>query len=334
MKSDPPIQAAPTVLILTDGKIGDLAQCRGIAQQLTTPNSVTERVVKPGWLYALPLPGIRVQKDQRRGSAQSVFEPPAPDVILASGRRTLPYLREFRQHRGSAFKPLIIYLKDPRLGRGLTDFIWAPTHDGLSGTNMISTHTSPHGFDETTLTRAHAGAQQRFAPFPGPFTGVILGGNSGSVKWNRKSAGDFAEIVREAARNGSVLVTASRRTPPVLMNAVKTALLENLSENSAWIWDGEGENPYLQILSHSDILLVTGDSHNMVSESLATGAPVYVYRPPRLQSKLHSFLNEMEKLRAIRNARPGHPLEPFSGVKMDATAEIVAAIRTRYAAGT
>ena len=44
------------ILILTDGKIGDLVQCRGVASVLTEPDRVTEVVVEPGWLTALPLP--------------------------------------------------------------------------------------------------------------------------------------------------------------------------------------------------------------------------------------------------------------------------------------
>ena len=44
------------ILILTDGKIGDLVQCRGVASVLTEPDMVTEVVVEPGWMTALPLP--------------------------------------------------------------------------------------------------------------------------------------------------------------------------------------------------------------------------------------------------------------------------------------
>ena len=42
------------ILILTDGKIGDLVQCRGVASTLTEPELVSEVVVEPNWLTALP----------------------------------------------------------------------------------------------------------------------------------------------------------------------------------------------------------------------------------------------------------------------------------------
>ena len=43
-----------------------------------------------------------------------------------------------------------------------------------------------------------------------------------------------------------------------------------------YYYDGEGENPYLGLLSCADFICVTNDSVNMMSEALATGRPVYI----------------------------------------------------------
>ncbi len=118
-------------------------------------------------------------------------------------------------------------------------------------------------------------------------------------------------------------MTTSRRTPPVLRNAVRSALPE------AW-FDIDG-SAYLAILANADRLIVTGDSHNMVSEALATGAPVYVHRPPKLQRKLHAFLDAMEQHDAIRPLTAS--LITFVGKRIDASAEIAERIKQAVASG-
>ncbi len=273
-------------------------------------------------MWALPLPMMPVAPNERPDQTDSPIAPPYPDVVIASGRRTLPYLTTIRA-RSPGTK--IVFLKNPRLlGRRKADVIWAPVHDKVKpmGGRLIETHTSPHGLTMERLEAARANP-----PFPkpsSPVTGIVLGGNSGSVKWNAASSRDFAALLEQAdSAGGSVLVTTSRRTPPVLREAVAKALPE------AW-FDIDG-SAYLAILANADRLIVTGDSHNMVSEALATGAPVYVYRPPRLQKKLHTFLDAMEQAHAIRPLSA--PLQPFTGKRIDASAEIAERIKQAVASG-
>lgn len=315
-------QAVESVLILTDGKIGDLVQCRGVAAHLAAPDRIRERVVTPSGWYALPLPFVGVPPHDRPGRADSLFDGPAPDVIIASGRRTLPYLRLFRKRRAGK-RPLLVFLKDPRAGRGACDFVWAPVHDRLSGEDVIATDTSPHGLTAEVLKQARAAGEMAFADMPKPWTGVILGGVSGSVSWGKETVDDFARVLRDLPREGSILVTPSRRTPDNLGNAVQAAL----ADRQAFYWTGAGDNPYLQILAISERLIVTGDSHNMVSECLATGIPTTVFRPENLQPKLHHFLDRLIERDLIADAASGDPAPAYSPV--DATVEIADALRER-----
>lgn len=311
------------IQILTDGKIGDLVQCRGVASRLQhivgTDGQLRETVVSPTGFWSLPVPFMPIPPGDR-ATVQTALN---ADLVLASGRRTLPYLRTIRRQRTGRL-PLIVFLKNPRWGRGAADFVWAPVHDQLTGDDVISTDTSPHSLTDDALQAAKIAAQERFAAMQPPFTGIILGGNSGSVKWDGNAAGQLSTAMTGLLdrTGGTALVTPSRRTPPVLMASVREAL----SGRPCWIWDGKDDNPYAQILTHSDQLLVTGDSHNMVSEALASGHPVRVCRPPGLQKKLHAFLNAMEARGAIREAEDQEPFEP---VKIDATGEIAAAIAER-----
>ncbi len=312
--------APPTIRIITDGKIGDLVQCRGVASRLTTSECIEEFVVKPDWFHALPLPFMPVQKSDRPGLAGSPLAEPFPDLVLASGRRTIPYLHALRRARRNARSPVLVFLKDPRMGRGAADFVWAPVHDRLSGDDVLSTHTSPHGFTSERLNEAAEAARERFAHLPKPLVGVVLGGDSGSVKWTEDMATDFANALAKRPDIGAFVVTPSRRTPDVLKRAVANAL----SDRPNWIWDETGDNPYVQILTGTDGLIVTGDSHNMVSESLVAGVPVAVYRPQGLQKKLHTFLDAMAEKGAICDLTEFDTQR--SGIRVDATDEIAKAI--------
>ncbi|MEM9734152.1 MAG: mitochondrial fission ELM1 family protein [Pseudomonadota bacterium] len=309
------------VWLLTDGKAGDLQQCRGVVAWLEGVE-VVERVFKPGRLTALPLPFVPISKADKPENPASPIAPPYPDLVIASGRRTLPYLSALR-FRTPATK--IAFLKDPRrLGRGMADLIWAPEHDGLTanGETIITTLTAPHPFTPERLALDKAAAQARFNLADKSVIGIILGGNSKSVSWTPTLIEQFAARLTALPENAKILITGSRRTP---MDLIKT-VQETLQNHDMWLWDGEtGENPYSQILAASDHLIVTGDSHNMVSEALAAPRPVHVFRPPGLAKKLTRFLDRLEKGGHILPLQT--PLVNRPTKALDATPEIAAAVQ-------
>jgi mitochondrial fission protein ELM1 len=300
------------IWILTDGKIGDLVQCRGVARHWSDAE-IVERVVVPKEFWAWPIPLLPVAPSERPDHPGSPIAPPFPDLLIASGRRTVPYLRAVKAVNGET---TIVFLKDPRgFGRRAADFIWAPVHDGLvEKANVIATHTSPHGITAERLAEAKGAAP--IDALGDNITGVVLGGDSGAVKWDDAQSVAFAKLLAKACANQTVAITPSRRTPQVLRDAVTTALPHAY-------FDADGSQ-YVTLLASSGQIIVTGDSHNMVSEALATGAPVHVYRPQNLQPKLNGFLDAMEEVGAVKGLAA--PLVQFSGVRIDATQEIAAAI--------
>jgi len=304
------------ILILSDGKMGDLAQCRGVAHALTDAENIREHVVKLRGFWALPLPMMPVAPLERTGE---IFEEPLPNMVIASGRRTVPHMRALA---GMENGPFTVFLKDPRHSRQKLDVIWAPEHDGLNGDNIISTLTSPHAVSQDDLETGKLAAIIELG-LDGPAAGVVLGGNSGQVKWTESSAGDFAGALKRLPSGERAVVVGSRRTPDVLIDAVEKAL-----PDAIWPERLNIQQPYLKTLSAADRLIVTGDSHNMVSEALATGAPVHVFRPPGLQRKLQRFLDALEEA-----ALAGDLSEGFERVKqkpLDATPTIAAEIERRY----
>ena len=60
-----------------------------------------------------------------------------------------------------------------------------------------------------------------------------------------------------------------------------------------WIWDGTGENPYFGLLALADAFVVTVDSVSMVSEAVATHAPVMLARLPGKSRRIGLFTDAL-----------------------------------------
>jgi len=304
---------------LSDGKPGDRIQCVGVARQLG--GIIEERVVKPDKIWSLS-PRAMLPLRDRPGNPQSPIAPPFPDVVISSGRRTLPYLKAIKKAAGD--KVVTVCLKDPKTGTSAADVIWVPEHDRLRGDNVIATLTSPHPLSLEMLEEARAEARIRFDEYPPVRIGIILGGITRGVTWDEETCADFAaKLAKIPVEGHSILAVASRRTPPQLEQTVRKALKNHTLFYSCGT--DEQDNPYRQVLAISDVLVLTGDSHNMVSEALATGAPVYVYRPMGLKQKLHQFLADLEDLKLVHTFDGS--VEEFPAKRINATDQIVEAVQ-------
>ena len=148
----------------------------------------------------------------RRPADRAVFEGPAPDIVIASGRVTVPYVRAWKRRAPNLFAA---FLQDPRWARAEMDLIWVPEHDALGGANVVSTLTSPHPFSPSRLAAARAASDPRLAALPFPRCAILLGGPSGAQHFTAADVtrmGDAIAAIR--AQGFAVMATPSRRTPP------------------------------------------------------------------------------------------------------------------------
>ncbi|MEE8173149.1 MAG: ELM1/GtrOC1 family putative glycosyltransferase, partial [Alphaproteobacteria bacterium] len=104
-----------------------------------------------------------------------------------------------------------------------------------------------------------------------------------------------------AESGGGLLITASRRTPAPSFAALESAL----AGAPAYVWRGEGANPYLGFLALADAVLVTADSVSMVSDACASGKPVHILAlAGRRSARFARFFDRLEAEGAVR---------PFTG---------------------
>ena len=324
MQNEALLAKGARILVLSSGKAGHEANSVGVAEALGAPYAL--RVVAPRAFFASLAPYGPLDPKDRAGRAGSILASPLPHIVIASGRVTVPYIRAIKRVAGD--NVFTVFLQDPRYSRASMDLIWAPEHDGLAGRNVIATLTSPHPFSAAKLAAARAESDPRIAALPSPRVAIVLGGPSGAHDF---AAEDLARLTAAAAAivgaGYSVMATPSRRTPPELMNAVR----EGLGEAPAFVWDGAGANPYVQMLAHADAILVTGDSVNMVGEATATGAPVHIFEPSGGGGgKIARYVDALEKVGAVR--RFAGRIERFSYEPIDSSLTIAREIARRFAA--
>ena len=312
------------VLVLGSGRIGHEVNAMGVVTALGAPYEMQR--VEPRALFSRLAPYGPIDPKDKPGAPGSVFSGPPPDVVITSGRVTVPYIRALKKAWGS--RVFAVFLQDPRHARKEMDLIWIPEHDSHRGPNVITTLTSPHPFSPARLARARAEPDPNLTRLRGPRCAVVLGGPSGAQHFTSADLQRMVEAVRAVVAQGfSVMATPSRRTPPELLAAAR----EGLGAGPGFIWDGEGENPYLAILALADAVLVTGDSANMVGEATATGAPVHVFEPSGGRSKkLAGGIDALVRKGAVR--RFAGTIDRFCYAPIDSSGEIAAEIVRRFRA--
>jgi mitochondrial fission protein ELM1 len=312
------------VLALGSGAAGHEVNVLGVAEALGAPYEM--RRVEPRLAFGWTAPFGPIDPKDRASAPGSILSPPFPDVVIACGRITVPYIRAIKREGGE--RVFAVFLQDPRHARAEMDLIWAPVHDALRGANVMTTLTSPHPFSPARISAARAAPDPRIAALPRPRCGILLGGPSRSQHFTAADISRLREVTRAILTQGfSVMATPSRRTPPALTAAVR----EGLGSAPGFVWDGQGENPYLGILALAEALLVTSDSANMVGEATATGAPVHLFDPSGGETfKRAASIDALIRAGTVR--RFGGALESFQYCPIDSSGEIAREIARRFVA--
>lgn len=317
--------AGHTGWIITDGKVGMDVQARGVAEALGLRYHMKR--VAPSGLWRFAAPWGPPDPKERVGRVDSdKFAPPWPDVCIATGRASIPYIRRLRRLAGP--RTYCIILQDPKTGAGAADLIWVPAHDRRRGANVITTLTAPHSYSQTRLAALRQDCPPEIAALPHPRIAVILGGKNGIYRFSEADDDAIqAALTSLGAAGASFMITPSRRSHQRLIRAVDLAT----AGRPRLFWDGSGDNPYPHFLAHADVMVVTADSVNMTGEACATGRPVYVFEPSGGSPKFNRFHAALRDAGATRRLHPGIDLsETWIYQPMDSAADIAAEIERRW----
>lgn len=272
--------------------------------------------------WPMPLASLRPDSDP--------IAPPWPDIVIASGRRAIPFALYIRRQSGG--KSFAVYIQNPRTAFSRFDAIVAPEHDGISGPNVIVTKGAIHRVTRQRIEAEAARFADRVAHLPRPRVAVLIGGSNKVYRMTAKTMADLAGRLRDLAvgagddRNAGLMITPSRRTGDDNLRALRAALEGCPAE----IWDFTGDNPYFGYLGLADHIVVTGDSVTMISEACSTGKPVYVVDleggSPKFD-RFHAGLRAAGHVRVFTGELSAEPTVP-----MNETAEVAAEILRRIEA--
>ena len=293
--------------ILSSGLIGCENQCLGVIERLGIETEIKK--IKPSIAVSVFAPyGTPFLNPQ-------VCEP-WPDLVIAAGRKTIPYLKYIR--RASKKKCKTIYLQDPRIDSKEFDIVWAPEHDSIEGNNVVKTITSPNRVTNELLNYHHDRWLEKLSELEGPFIGFLIGGKSKAYNFNDDECEKIIQAINFVINNGyTPLITLSRRSPKKLSNRIKSLLINEKN----LFYDGKGDNPYFAILKASELLITTPDSANMISEAINVPKPVYYIDIKSNSKRFNKFINTLVNSGHIRPFE--NNIDYFQNKKLDPTKEIV-----------
>ncbi|MBN9507970.1 MAG: mitochondrial fission ELM1 family protein [Alphaproteobacteria bacterium] len=264
--------------LLSEDYAGLWSQATGLAEAAGL--SAERRVLVPRGIFRVLSP--KLWPRPQRAIAPQALAPPLPEIVIGCGGKAAAVLATLH----GVTRTVII--QHPRMDPRRFDLIVAARHDELEGPNVFVTRTALHRATPARLAAAAPAWAPRFADLPRPLVAVLLGGSNGRFRLDRAAAAALAERLAGmmAADRVGLAITPSRRTDP----AAVAALSARLRPRGAYLWDGTGENPYFGMLGLADAIVVTTDSVSMISEAVATAAPVMVAALPGRSRRIALFL--------------------------------------------
>ncbi len=291
----------PSCWVITEGIAGTENQCIGIAQALGLDYETKRITLNEPWLSLSPYLGFECSH-----SFEPKIAPPYPDLLISSGRKSIAAARYIK--RKSKGKTIVVQVQDPRTSSKYFDLIAVPEHDPLRASNVITTKCSPNKITKEQIDEAKINFP-KFGDMPSPRIAVLIGGSSKAYNMTLSITENLTKTLKHL--DASLMITCSRRTG----EANEDVLRDNFDNETNFLWDGKGENPYMAMLGWADYILVTADSASMISESCTTGKPVYMIDldgGAKRISKMHDNLMRHGALRKFKGKLEKFKYEPLN----------------------
>ena len=295
--------------VLAEDKAGMLSQAIGLAEAANLRPET--RLLRPRGLRSALTPAL--WWSPLSAIDQAALAPPMTKIVIGCGGMAGAVLSALRGRART------VIVQHPRRDIRKFDLVLAAMHDELNGPNVIVTRTALH---RVTPDRLAAAAQEwapQLAHLPRPLVAVLVGGSNGRLHLGpavgEQLAGQLAEMLQRD-RVG-MIVTPSRRTD----RTVRQILDRTLRPLGAEVWDGTGENPYFGMLALTDAIVVTCDSVSMVSEAVASHAPVLLVPLPGQSRRNQLFVRPLldaDRIRPFTGRLEVWPVEPIDDTQQAA----------------
>jgi hypothetical protein len=261
-------------LVIGD-KPGDNAQVEIIAEALGLPFEI--RRVLPKEQYVLGKPPFKASLYHLDLHRSDKLEPPWPDLILTIGRRPAMAALWIQQQSGGHSQ--IVLLGRPKRWMQRFALIIVPSQYLLPANRRVLQLGLPlMRSNHAAIAQAVDTWRPRLSPLPHPLTALMVGGPTKPFRFDADTARELLEAAQQAAGEGFLYITTSRRTPPAVVRTLQQALPANAR---LYCWSADNrDNPYLALLGLADRFIVTGDSMSMMIEIARLGKPLAIFALP------------------------------------------------------
>ncbi len=295
----------PSSWLLAEPFVGLHSQLYGLTDAAGLAPELRDLRARWPWRHIAPEAWIA----PLRALPPATLAPPWPDVLIGGGGKAAPILAALGR-RGHPMRRVMV--QHPRLDIRRFDLVLVVRHDQLAGPNVLVTRTALHRVTPARLAEAAAIWAPRLAHLPRPLVAVLVGGSNGRFRLDAAVAEDLSARFSAMMRLDRVglALTPSRRTAP----AARQVFADRLRPLGAEVWDTTGENPYYGMLALADAIVVTADSVSMMSEAVATSAPVMVAAVPGRSRRIGLFTQALIEEKRVRpyQARLEHwPVAPM-----------------------
>ena len=224
----------------------------------------------------------RLQPGARRiipESKRTLFTPPWPDLVLIAGGRSVIDAMRIRNASGGHSRVICI-------GRPWAPLAWfdlvitTPQYQLPESASVICLPLPLNLSKPNSISTSDAG-QPNWQALPRPWSGVLLGGDSGSYRFTTDAARAGADRLNQAAgqSGGSTIVIGSPRTPAAALDTLESRLKPPCVIHR---WQADSDLGLLPaLLKAADTLWVTSDSASMLAEAIYSGRPVSLLELPQ-----------------------------------------------------
>jgi len=285
-----------TCFVISDGRRGIENQALGLAEAASAlrPLEIIPHHIENGAAFKAASPMLQFAMKSKPADYRLKGAP--PQMAIGCGRQAIAPLLALKKHAPETFT---IYVQDPRMDTDRFDLIIAPEHDNLTGPNVEFMIGSPNRVTKAEIAGRTLSFEKKLNELPMPRAAMLIGGTSKTHDLGKAEHKAHMGAAQDLISQGySLLVTTSRRTPDWAIKDYQ-ALISGTEKS--WGYFGDGPNPYFAFIGGADILLVTEDSTNMLTEAASTGKIVFTLP---MQGKAGKFQTLYESLEKRCNIRP------------------------------
>ncbi len=281
------------IWLLIDDRKGNSSQVFGVAKYIKSKNIINKNIVYnkltflPNFLLLNNIP--HVNKKYKLG-----LKPPWPKLVIGCGRRSAAIGLWIKKQSQNYSK--YIQIMWPSYPYKNIDLIFTPAHDNiLKKNNVVNIFSSPNVIDDKLLKINYEKWKNTFKLLSSPKITVLIGGDTKNNQFTSNHIKILMNHIKllHTKLGGSLLITTSRRTSLECFIQIKKELKDLANNFILWGPHMNTNNPYFGMLSHSDLIVVTGDSMSICSEAAATGKPVLIFSPEDITSKKHKKFHKL-----------------------------------------